>query len=107
MRPFVSFAPGMRYGAPTINGTDIELDYLCDLVWAGDSVDVVAREYGCTRDDVLTACWFAGTYGLSDQSQAEGARWRKRWGAWAEEAHGPMWSGRYGEVADPPTVEDA
>lgn len=104
-RPFVSHDPARRSGTPTINGSRLSIDVLCHSVWAGYPVAQVAHEFGCTREDVLTACWFAGTYGLADQSQAEAARWRKRWGAWARQAHDHMWSGEYGEVLDPPTEE--
>lgn len=65
-----------------------------EMVAAGEPVDVVADEYGVSRAEVLLACWWIGMDGPP--------QWRKRWRAWAESAHGPLASGRYDEVEDPP-----
>lgn len=102
--PYVSFKPGMQSGTPTINGTRLSIDVLCWSVWHGYSVDRVAEDYDCTREDVLVACWFAGRYGEPSASLAEAGRWRKRWGTWADEMGGLMWCHRYDEVTDPPSV---
>lgn len=99
-RPHVAVDPGMKFGEPTIGGTGIAVDVVAGMVWAGETVDTVAWEYSgsgwtVTREQVLVACWFVATHGNS-------RRWRKRWKAWAEQAHQHMHAGDWDKVVDPP-----
>lgn len=93
-RPYVSFDPAVDFGGPTISGASVET--VAGMVWAGDSVDETAGEFGLTRHHVLVACWWIGTHGPW--------RWRRRWGRWAKTAHAELWwrHGRYETIPDPP-----
>lgn len=93
--PVVTVDPAVRFGFPAIRG--ISTDAIAGVVWAGESLATVADEYDVTREEVLVACWFEGTHGER--------KWRKRWGAWAEQVHGEFSNSRY-DVPDPPTGED-
>ena len=102
-RPVVTVDPAMNFGAPSIRG--VRVGTIGELVWAGEAVDTVAAEYDLTCEQVLTACWFLGRFGIEDALPAArfGAVWRKRWGTWAWEVDGAMWRGEYDLVPDPPT----
>lgn len=77
-------------------------------VWAGEPVAVVAEDFDLTRDDVLVACWFAGSHGLPSNRRAALAPsrlWRVRWGRWAGEVDGVLCSPSVDQdrIPDPPT----
>ena len=104
----ITFHPGMRSGEPTINGTRIPAEMIGSLVWHGEDIDAIATDYNLARDDVLTACWFLGTYGVDGRTQkaVTGRKWRTRWERWARENHSAMWQGDFAAVADPPSRDD-
>jgi hypothetical protein len=61
-----------------------------------------------TRAQVLAACWYAGAGLHNARSEYAPYRgpWRKRWGMWATEVHGALWSVStvdYDAIPDPPT----
>lgn len=95
--PSVEVTPGYSWGQPRIG--NIPVCAVAGYVWAGEGVDVVAAEYTLTRQQILVACWYAGTYGLPAEPV-----WRRRWGAWAEAVY--MNLIRDEDVADPPTRDD-
>ncbi len=96
--PFVAFSPGMKFGRATVNNTQLSVEAVADLVYAGEAVGAVAHEYAITQADVLVACWYMGTHGTRT--------WRKRWAVWARDAEYELWRGQY-EVPDPPSREVA
>jgi uncharacterized protein (DUF433 family) len=101
----VTFHPGMRSGEPTIGGTRLALWFILPVVWS-DGVQSAMGLWQLTREQVLVACWFAGTYGVegfdSKRRRVTGRFWQKRWGGWALEHHGAMWAGKFDKVPDPP-----
>ena len=102
-RPVVTVDPRMNFGAPSVRG--VEVGTIGELVWAGEPVGMVCANYDLTREQVLTACWFLGRFGIEDAtpSMRHGAYWRARWGTWAWAADDAMWRGRWQDVTDPPT----
>lgn len=83
-RPFVSYDPAMRGGRPTLNGTRLDVAMIASIVWQGWDEEKIRRDGwpDLTRLDILTAAWFWGLHG--------GRTWKRRWGAWANEAHGAL-----------------
>jgi uncharacterized protein (DUF433 family) len=108
-RPRVTVDPGVRFGAPAVKGVSVEA--IAGMLWAGESVDVVADEYGLTRAEVIVAAWYAGQYGLPGKRRRLAATplWRRRWGKWAESVNGDLWRAStvdYDKIPDPPDHRD-
>jgi len=82
----------VRWGQPHIGGTQVE--HIGGMMWAGESVDTVADEYGHTRPEVLTACWWLGVHGTR--------RWRQRWQVWARQVEADLARGDYTALPGPP-----
>lgn len=98
--PRVYVEPSVRFGYPHING--VSTDAIAGMVWAGESVAVVADDYGMTRAEVLVACWFEARHGPS-------STYRSAWKPWAEAAGQAMWNTRtvdYDAIPDPPSREE-
>jgi len=89
-RPHVRVDPAQRFGRPNVKG--VPVDAIADAVWVGETVEVVADEYGLTRPDVLVACWWAGKH-------------EPRFRRWSEEVAGKLWRQEY-DVPDPPCKAD-
>jgi len=107
--------PGRYSGVPCIGGTRIPLDSVVGLAWVY-GVETAMSDYDLTREGVLVACWYAGIYGDVDPyiGRSPGTarvrrdgRWIKRWRAWADQWQGAMWSGKWDEVPDPPSMAPA
>lgn len=102
-RPFVAFDPAMQGGRATIGGTGLTVELMAERIFSGWSETGILSDWDyLTRADLITACWFVGTYGSRT--------WRRRWGAWAAEAHGPLWRCDAAEIAAipwPPCVKGA
>lgn len=64
--PVLSIDPRRQFGKVCIIGTRVPADSVAGCVAAGDSVDEVAEDYGVSRDQVLTACWWWATEGGCD-----------------------------------------
>ena len=80
-RPFVSHDPAMKGGSATLNNTRLTVEAVAAFIWDGYPEDDIRRlgwEY-LSRHDMLVVAWFLGTHGSRT--------WRKRWGAWAKDAH--------------------
>jgi len=92
-RPFIAIDPAMRSGEPTINHTRLPVDAVLGVLAAGESIEHAMDDYDVTRADILVACWYEGTYGSRKR--------RRQLGAWAKEAHGLLWNGKFDEVTDP------
>lgn len=95
--PVITIDPAVRFGRPHIGG--ISCEALAGMVAAGEDAAVVADEYGRSRGEVLLACWWIGMDGPPER--------RKRWQAWAEDAHQRLARGEYDEIEDPPDKEGA
>jgi uncharacterized protein (DUF433 family) len=94
-RPHVRVDPAQRFGRPNVKG--ISCEAIGEQLLAVDDIDILTDEYDLNRGDVLVACWYLGMYGSP--------AWRKRWKAWAEEAHQQMWHAGtvdYDTVPGPP-----
>jgi uncharacterized protein (DUF433 family) len=94
-RPVVTTDPAVKFGEPTVEGRPVEA--LASQIYAGDSLDSVATGFDLTREQVLVACWHQGHHGPRF--------WRRRWGAWAAQAHKELWNSRY-DIPDPPSREE-
>ncbi len=102
--PAITIDPGMRSGQPCLNGSRLTVEAVAGMVWA-ENVDTAMDEYDLDRRAVLVCCWFAGSYGLPGRRAglAPGPLWRRRWGAWAQQAHHALWSGEgIDDLPDPP-----
>ncbi|MUN41430.1 DUF433 domain-containing protein [Actinomadura litoris] len=91
-RPVIHVDPAVRSGQPMIRG--ISCAAIADRVHAGDAPEDVALDYGVTRTEVLLACWWAGLNGRPYI--------RRRFAAWAKNAHQLIARGEYDQVPDPP-----
>ena len=92
-RPYVMFDPAQNFGAPSVADKRIPVAAVAGMVYAGETTEVVADEYGITRHAVLVACWWMARYGPW--------RYRWRWRKWLMEAEDPLWQGRPDECPDP------
>lgn len=101
--------PAIRLGRPVVGGTRTRVDSVAVSVYIG-GVDTAVGEHGLTREQVLTACWYAAVYGVTDVAfdngrfQHHGGTWRARWGVWAGEQAHVMSEQRWGDVPDPPML---
>jgi len=109
----VSFHPGMFSGSPHLTGHRLPLYLIVESVWYG-GVSFAMENYEITREEVLTACWFAGIYGFDSiwrTRKPYGIRlkldrkWSRRWREWAITNHSEMWNGNWDDVLDPPSKE--
>jgi uncharacterized protein (DUF433 family) len=58
MRPTLTIDPGLQFGAVCLTNTRVPADAVAGCVFAGDSVDSTAENYGTDRNSVLLACWY-------------------------------------------------
>lgn len=70
-RPVITIDPGMSLGAPNIRG--ISTEAIAGMVYAGEGLAAVARDYGLTRHQVILACWYEGSAGV----------YRRQWRSWS------------------------
>lgn len=89
--PHVAIDPTIQYGQPCIGGTRITTETLAGRVWAGDTVDDTAFDFGLSREAVLVACWWESRYAPYDG-----------WFDWGLGARPLMNRGDWGLIADPP-----
>ena len=57
--PRISVDPQVCHGKPVIEGTRVLVSVVVGAVAAGDSFQVIAREYGVTPEDVQAALDYA------------------------------------------------
>jgi len=57
--PRIAVDPGVCHGKPVIEGTRVLVSVVVGAVAAGDSFDVIAREYGVTAEDVRATLDYA------------------------------------------------
>jgi len=55
----ITVDPAIKGGKPVLTGTRVPVDVILGHLAAGDSVEMVAAEYGITRHDVLAALAYA------------------------------------------------
>ncbi len=111
----VSIHPGMFSGDPHLTGHRLGVWMVCGNVWH-ESVQFAMETYELTREEVLTACWFAGMYGTDSLHRTRrpfgwrttlDRKWSRRWRAWAISQHSAMWHGNWDDVTDPPSKAGA
>jgi len=85
-RPVLTIDPAVQGGTVCVEDTRIPASQIGGSVFAGDSPDEVARDYGITRQQVLLCCWYWGDYEQFARTK-QGRDVRKRWGAWLKTAH--------------------
>lgn len=95
-RPLITTDPAVNFGRPMVGSAPVEA--VCSRIWAGEPLAEVAADYGISREQVLVAAWFLGTYGRT-------AAWQKRWRVWAGTFAWSLATGRYDAIPDPPTKE--
>lgn len=95
-RPCIVIDPAQNFGTPAIAHTRTPVETIAGPLTAGDTIATVMAEYGLRRGDLLTACWYMGTFGPR--------RWRRMWGGWAEQVHPALWARDpdYDAIPDPP-----
>lgn len=95
--------PGYQFGAVCCGTTRTPAMAVAGCVFAGDNVDQVADDYGLTRLQVLTACWW-----LVDDAQrqhrpsASERRVIEAWGHWFDMASRILGGHQPGPLNDPP-----
>lgn len=57
--PRIAADPNVCHGKPVIEGTRVLVSVVVGAVAAGDSFEVIAREYGVTAEDVRAALDYA------------------------------------------------
>ncbi len=107
---YVWIDPARKSGEPCVGGHRVPVEMVIGVVWES-SVDNAMDLWCLTRAEVLGACWYAGVgnvvrlHGKGGKYVAHRGPWRKRWGVWARQVHGALWSSttcNYGAVPDPP-----
>ena len=94
---YVWIAPCRKGGQACVGGTRLPVANVAGYLWAGDTVEHIAKEFRITPAQVLAAAWYQATYGPRS--------WRKRWGTWAKVAFPYLWHReRYDECPSPPSV---
>lgn len=101
-------------GEPTLGECKIALSTLADHVLTF-GVDATCDDYQLSRPEVLIACWFLGSYGITNV-QIRGKhtttpRYRvsqdrktiKKWRKWAEQNAAALRDGQYDNVPNPPS----
>ena len=86
--------PAVRFGRPTIENHGLEAALLTRRVLKFGVASEMA-DYQLTREEVLVACWWSGTYGSR--------RLREALGEWAGTAGTHLWY-RCISIPDPPTL---
>ena len=95
-RAVVVFDPTIQMpGCPTINGHRLGADFIASQVWFSGIVEAL-RSYELSREELLVACWWAGSFGSR--------RMRKAFGEWATVAGHHLWY-RCINIAEPPRKE--
>ena len=96
--PFVSFAPYMRGGDATLNNSQSGAEHKVTRWWLRvDDLKSLQSDFDVSRPDLLVACWYYGTHGTG--------KWKKRFGAWAEQWRSELWHRDWNHVPDPPQKE--
>jgi uncharacterized protein (DUF433 family) len=70
--PGIVVDPSVRFGRPVIKGTRVPVEIVLGQLAAGLTVEVVAEEYGLTRDAVLGALRYAAERIASEEVRAAG-----------------------------------
>lgn len=96
-----------QFGRVTCEGTRVPYDSVAGPIFAGDSVDSTARDYGVSRKMALVCCWYmveearltAPSYRTKQQREVI-----DRWALWAEQAFKILagWDTKTGACPDPP-----
>lgn len=94
-RPHVRVEPGVRFGQPHVKG--ISTWAVAGLVYAGESVERTAEDYGLSLEEVFVALWFEAQHG----------EYRRQWADWLLRADAVLAHGRpLGELEPPPAREE-
>lgn len=80
---YVRWHPCFAFGQPTLGNSAIEAESVGGLVWAGDSVQGLAEDYGITVDQVRLACWWWRRHHLHVIDTTDFGR-LKAWDRWAD-----------------------
>ena len=95
---FISFAPYMQAGEPTIGRTRLPADHIAKQWWYGVRLDLIQLNWPeVTRSVVLIVAWYFGTRGS--------VTWKKRWGDWARQWQGELFRSEWDAIALPPQKE--
>jgi uncharacterized protein (DUF433 family) len=99
-RPHISIDPASYSGQPVICWR-IPPEIPCAQWWYGhETVAGITENWpSVTRSRFLVAAWWLGEYGSRT--------WKKRWGAWAKDAHGYLFVQDYDGCPLPPQAQEA
>ena len=90
------FDPGMVMpGPPTLEGHRLGAEFMAGRVYVL-GLKTQQDDYELSREHLLVACWWAGTYGPRS--------FKKVWKEWAELAGDHLWYGCI-QIPDPPIRE--
>jgi uncharacterized protein (DUF433 family) len=84
--PVLTIDPAVQGGTVCVENSRVPASVIGGSVFAGDTPDEVAGDFGITRQQVLLCCWWWGD-GEQFQRTKQGRAVRKRWGAWIDQAH--------------------
>jgi len=82
-------------GTPTLSGHRLTAELMAARVWI-DGMAFAKDDYQLRREELLVACWWAGSFGPR--------KWKKRWGEWALNAGSHLWHNCIA-ISDPPTED--
>ena len=104
--------PAYAFGAVCVGSTAIPASIVAGRLWAGDTLTVIAADYGISRRQAVTACWWgvrAAVETAPSRRNALDKQIVERWDGWESEAYLYL-AGRGGRnPADcplPPGVEE-
>ena len=96
----VSVQPGMKFGAPCIDGHRLPTDLIAYL-YEIEGESAVMDDYDLTHDEVMVACWFEARHGRSRKR-------RKAWRAWLDMHEDVLWESKdWSVVPFPPRLAEA
>ena len=98
--PFICLHPAWCGGEATIGLSRLPAQVIADAWWSGMAEDDIYKNWpSCKgRPELLLSCWWVARY-------KGGRSHRLRWGAWLEEAEGPLWKLDYKGCPLPPRRE--
>lgn len=109
----ITISPFNMSGEPTLGDRKIAISTLADHVLTF-GVDATCTDYEISRAEVLVACWFLGSYGITTVQVrgkhsatplyrvAQDRRTIKKWRKWAEKNAAALRNGDYDNIPNPP-----
>lgn len=98
-------SPMRQFGRPCVSGTRVPVECVVSELRSGASWDEVSDWYALDRDDTIGAAVVAA---LNPHGMLPRTRWLvAAWDEWAEENQDAWHHGRWSEIPEPPTDDEA